>query len=454
MEPTQPDPASQFVEACMAGQAGFLRRELALDPELPRSNLFTAAAWGETDAVAAFLDEDPEALTRKGGPSGWEPLLYACFSKAHHLDEDREDPLEETVELLLERGADPNTAWEMKNGTKSFPMPALYGATVAADHPGVAAVLLEGGANPNDGESLFHAAQHLHLECLEVLKAHGADLDGEDTPYGNTPLGFIVDAWDPSLKDTQLEGLRWLLENGADPDVHGGDREETPLHVAARKSPDPDVVRLLLGHGASLDAADRENRTPREVAHLHGRTVIADMLHESGEPALDASTADDLLSACCRGDAGDADALVRSHPSLAAEVPEPDREVLVQMARERNAVAVRLLLQSGLDPGIRGDAGGTALHHAAFLGDLPTVRTVLEHNPPMEQHCHLYDATPLVWAQHASFFMPHPEGAYPAVVDLLLGSGAVPHGRWGSRKVQEVLERRGIEGGPPTTVQG
>ena len=113
-------------------------------------------------------------------------------------------------------------------------LPPLYHACMADDRALVKKLLSE-GANPNDGESVYHAAQLDRRECLEILLAHGADLSSRHAAYGNTPLYFLAGHHesDPNAA-TVMEGMRWLLEHGADPNVTSEDLNETPLQGLAR----------------------------------------------------------------------------------------------------------------------------------------------------------------------------------------------------------------------------
>ncbi len=54
-------------------------------------------------------------------------------------------------------------------------LPPLYHACMANDLALVKRLLAD-GANPNDGESVYHAAQLNRRLCLELLLAHRADL--------------------------------------------------------------------------------------------------------------------------------------------------------------------------------------------------------------------------------------------------------------------------------------
>ncbi len=91
--------------------------------------------------------------------------------------------------LLLAAGADPNTSVPLPDGHGRIP--ALYFPAVSNNLP-VARVLLAHGANPTDGESVYHAAQHNHRDMLQLLAEHGADLSGRHGDYGNTALYFLA----------------------------------------------------------------------------------------------------------------------------------------------------------------------------------------------------------------------------------------------------------------------
>ena len=70
---------------------------------------------------------------------------------------------------LLSRGADPNAYFTNEYGN----MPVLYGAAGVRHDPELTQVLLGAGAEPNDGESLYHSTEAESPECLRILLAHG-----------------------------------------------------------------------------------------------------------------------------------------------------------------------------------------------------------------------------------------------------------------------------------------
>jgi ankyrin repeat protein len=82
--------------------------------------------------------------TTPGGPRNWAPILYVCHSVYGSADAAR---------ALLARGADPNATFENEHGDMS----ALYGAAGVLHDPELTRALLEAGANPDDGESVYHS---------------------------------------------------------------------------------------------------------------------------------------------------------------------------------------------------------------------------------------------------------------------------------------------------------
>ncbi len=61
---------------------------------------------------------------------------------------------EHGARALLDAGADPDAAWVHP---EYGPQSALYGAAGVAHEPRMTALLLEAGADPDDGESVYHA---------------------------------------------------------------------------------------------------------------------------------------------------------------------------------------------------------------------------------------------------------------------------------------------------------
>src|ERR1700722_10366347 len=84
---------------------------LELDPQIARHDLATACAAGEADDVTRRLRGHPGLALERTGPNGWQPLLYACFSRLLRTDPARATGIRSVVAVLLDAGADPNTSF-------------------------------------------------------------------------------------------------------------------------------------------------------------------------------------------------------------------------------------------------------------------------------------------------------------------------------------------------------
>jgi hypothetical protein len=119
-----------------------------------------------------------------------------------------------------------------------------------------------------DGATAFwRAAQSSDRELMKLLLAHGADpkLGTSGAKGGNvSPLAVaagvgwvegITYEWSP---EANLETIKMLLDLGLDPNTVDTDGR-TALHGAAHKGRN-EVVKLLVEHGAKLDAHDFGSR--------------------------------------------------------------------------------------------------------------------------------------------------------------------------------------------------
>jgi ankyrin len=159
-------------------------RDLLLDTV--EVDIFLAAQLGMTDRVEAFLRADP-ALARASNDARSTVLHAAAYWCAP-----------DAVALLLEHGADPNSA-----STAGLQIAPLGSAVATADIPNpaqdepnvlaVVKLLLAHGANPNhqrrDGlTALTTASWRGHLQVMRALLDGGADpaLGGHaDGPHAN-----------------------------------------------------------------------------------------------------------------------------------------------------------------------------------------------------------------------------------------------------------------------------
>ena len=401
----------EFLEAATDGRPDRAERMLALYPKIATANLHTALVLGDANTVDARLERDPSLATKPGGPRGWEPIHYVCYTALGA----RANRLAAIARRLISLGADPNTRfpWLHHNVRR----PVLWGASRVAQSLPLVAALLDAGADPNDGVTLPMAASAGDIPVLEALLAHGAHVDQSWATDGATSLYAILN-WSRTP-----EGVVWLLEHGADPNAVFAENGETPLHVVARAWAVP-LAAAMVAHGADIARKRADGRTPYAVAELNGNRAVADwLLAQGASPEL--SEVDRLVAACSRGDRSMADALLAKHPELRNEISD-DHYIAFHQAAERNDVgALEAMVACGFDPN-RPDAGigKTALHSAAMEGWPDAVRVLLAHGASVHVRDREFHGQPLIWAAEGSRTQ-HREGRdFPAVGKLLLEAGS------------------------------
>jgi len=238
----------------------------AIDPD-GSSALVLAIVNGHFDTAAVLLEHgaDPNLADKSGmGP------LYAVVDM-NTLGEVYGRPPRpstgkltalELMNLLFEKRANPNA------GLKS--------ATLQRAHtPGEPT--LGAGATP-----LMRAAKNGDANAIELLVAHGA---GVSLAAKNltTALMFAAGlgrgvgtfAKDYATDAEMLAAAKALIAHGAEVNAVSA-AGQTAMHFAAQAAdanlppPSDDMVRLLVAQGAKLDIADKQGRTPVEMAQGKG----------------------------------------------------------------------------------------------------------------------------------------------------------------------------------------
>ncbi len=430
--------AARFLQALRYDDSHQAKELLDATPAIARYSIHTAAAVGDAAAVRAFLETDSTLATQRDPEDILEPLLYAVQEDLKHALGVGQDEQVATVKALLDAGANANASTPLPDVSDTIP--ALY-FPCAHGNVAVARLLLEHGASPTDGESLYHAAQHDYPECLALLVSFGANLHKGPNETGNTPLHFLAaHAPENEITPKAMNGLRWLLEHGADPNVtsYPGAQDqpeagETPLHRAAAVGHGEAVLRALVEHGARVDLRRDDGATAYQLAMRAGNASGAAYLASVGADTT-LSPIDRLLHACARNDAGEARAIVADNPNILHELGPSERDAL-GLALGRHAFdSVRLMVSLGWPLTQEGEWGGTPLHWAAWNGYVEMVRLLLDAGAPMNVRDSRYGSSPIAWCAHGS---RHCERAndedYPAIVNMLIDAGATrpeSYNRW------------------------
>jgi ankyrin repeat protein len=280
---------------------------------------------GDLKGFEKALATDRSLLNARG-PEGSTPFMYAVL----YCNVD-------VLGRLLRRGADPNRRNDAGATALMWAASALektrllldHGAQVnahsdelrtplmiAAGQPGgtpVVKLLLERGANPNpnahpetESSPLMEAATAANPAAMTLLMEHGADLKGEGQQALTVAISVrcskCVDllikknidrnAYSGTLPDVAVFAdaatVRMLLDHGADVNAYDP-LGRTPLMYAAGSDLIPaDVVKLLIEQGADVNAPSRHKQSGDtglsvlDIAMIRGKTPVVDLLLKAG----------------------------------------------------------------------------------------------------------------------------------------------------------------------------
>jgi ankyrin repeat protein len=432
------DGVAAFLSAIQDQDRDRAQRIVAKNPRLAARSLHVAAALGDAAAVAA-LSRDRGRVNETAGDPPAPPLLFLSVSPFHGQNDGRDRGLFESARLLLAAGADPNSV------DGRFGVPALYGVTGMHHRPGIARMLLEAGANPTDGESVFHAAEAFHEDALILLREFGVKLNhvGE---WGNTPLYFLLRWHDMATDEKASLGFDWLLANGADPNVANGKEQETALQVAARRGQPATVIEKLIAHGANVNLRRGDGASAWLLARRAGYRELVEVLEKAGAKSETLSAKDEMLAACGRGDVAAAKRL--GTPALAPS----EQLMLNEAAAAGRTNVVQACIAAGFDVNFANDRGATALHEAAISGYSEIVESLLASGADHRIKDPHHRSTAMGWAMFGADFVRERSGEYPATVRALLAWGATlqadeyqPRDEKIRRVLDEAVRRRSTE---------
>lgn len=150
--------------------------------------------------------------------------------------------------------------------------------------------LLDHGADLNAqnyvGWTALHGAiNYGQPQAFHMLIARNPDIHIR-TNLGKSPLHLAAS---PQVNRDHVDLMQVLLDCGADPNARDND-DSTPLHHSSwwEKEGYPllkgtvEGTRLLLEHGAIIDAEDNKGRTPLQLAREHGRQDVMICLLQYG----------------------------------------------------------------------------------------------------------------------------------------------------------------------------
>ena len=401
---------------------------------MPSAQRALAAAIRSDDVQRArqLLRDEPELVASLNRPlDGLAFDAPAVVGAAHNRD---------MIDLLLAAGADINARsgwWAGGFGVLDSVDPALApflierGARVdahAAARLGmidrlrtlVAADPAVVHARGGDGQTPLHFASTVAI--AEFLLEHGADIDARDIDHESTPAQWM-------LGDRQ-DVARFLVARGCSVDI-----------LMATALGDLDRVRQYLDRDvAAVGTSVSDEYFPKQNPHAGGTIYIWTLgAHKTAHVIARERGHHDIFEllmarspivlqlavACEVGDEPLVRTLASSGSASAKDLAVADRERIVAAAFGNNTDAVRLMLSVGWPSDVARAGGDTALHWAAWHGNVAMTRNLLEHRAPVDVRDRDHQATPLGWATYGSVHGWHPgRGDYAGTVDALIDAGA------------------------------
>ncbi|HEY6456441.1 MAG TPA: hypothetical protein VIY90_14305 [Steroidobacteraceae bacterium] len=393
------------------------------DPALLGTDPYLACAAGDIALLRRTLSEDPTWVNRAGGPLNLPPLLAITHSSLGQLP-DWQDQMLACAKLLLNAGANPDQSigsrWppaSVESPAAEHRLTALYGAAGQNLNLAMTRLLLNAGADADDGECLYHSLGNPAITRL-LLEA-GVPIAPSNALY------HAFDIADPTP-------LMVLLQFGGDanqpplgaPTSHFG----TPLLWAIHRRVSMAHYEALLSAGADTRARTPGGISSVQLARRYGLPEVARLLSRWGAPTDAGSVQEQFLGACGCAVESAARELLRANPDLLRSLPATELALLPELieAGAQEAGKLMVLLGWPLDAH-GGDWEATALNIAVFQGDAGLARFLLEHGASWTE-THGFGSNVCGTLSWACLNRPKPEGDWTACARVLLEYG-MPHGQ-------------------------
>jgi len=372
----------------------------------------------------------------------------------------------EMIDVLLEAGANINERtrwWAGSYGVLDSASPQLAeyliarGATVdihAAARMGmidrVRALLAMDPqlvhARGGDGQLPLHFAAT--VEIAELLLDHGAEIDARDIDHESTAAQYIVCArqYMEPPEPYRHDVVRFLLTRGAKPDILMASAIGELALVEQILNRDPEAIRITVGEhdfpkknpksgGMIYNYGFGPAKSPHMIAMQFGHEQVFELLMQRSPAWLR------LINAAEIGDEVVFRRTIDLHPQVVQTLSSNEAGRIVGIAVRNNTRAVDLLLEQGWPAHAVLENNQTALHYAAWHGNLAMVSALLRRNAPVQIFEKEYGGSPLAWALHGSLnSWEREKGDYPGVTRALLAAGAeVPRPERPLEATEEVL---------------
>jgi len=393
---------SQFARAVQHGDTARVRELLEATPALAKRINDPVIGFDSPAVVVAAgcSQELVDVLLNHGADVNAKSAWWAgAFGTLHGANQDM-------ARYLIERGAKIDVHAAAEQGMMDV-LRQLIEADPTLIH-----------AKGPDGQRPLHFARS--IEVVDYLLEHGADINARDVDHRGTAAQWMVE------DRTQL--CRYLLQRGAEPDIFMAcalgdsdlvkrllDADHDAVNMRVGQENNPQVPRAPGLHIYVYTFGD--NKSPHQVALKYGYRQLHQLLFERSSPQRQ------FVAACERADTETARSIFKSFPTIAESLSPQDQRLLADAAWENELEAVKVMLEAGFDPHVRGADDSTPLDRASFHGFIDVVNLLLQHNPPLTFK-NDYGARPLDSAIYGSVHSWRRDGDFPATVEALIKAGS------------------------------
>jgi ankyrin repeat protein len=402
------DALEEFLALVRGGAYGRLVEKLPRFASLAPVSIHAACALGDRRALDTHLERDPTLIAAEH--RGWAPIIYACASLLHRLTRRHAEGLLDCVEVLLDRGVDPNTATRTGNGERISAVQRA-GFRFSGNVP-ILALLYNRGAAREKPVPAHPASQGLEQKWHAVFEEYGRsypqDLISKAMATAREQRARRIPpspAPDPRqafrgtpTHTTAIQPVMWSAAEHSMREMQG----EAALALGVALFYPQPLVELVLANGLDLNVRAPDGRSVVALATRAGRSTIASLLQKHGGSAADVSLSDQLVGACLALDKSAVRQILDIAPDVPRQLTVEDVEILLRAASTNGLAHIRLMLDAGWPVDSRGESGATALHVAAWHGYPELVELLVTRGASRASRDAVYRQTPLEWAVHGS----------------------------------------------------